>query len=93
MILMKKQVISVTEAARNFAECVNRAHYQDVTFVLTRNGEPIARITPDRQKHCTAKELAEALAEVDLSAEDAKAWYKDLQQARKNLRPAEDKWR
>lgn len=90
---MKRQVISVTEAARNFAECVNRAHYQDMTFVLTRNGEPIARITPDRQKHCTGKELAEALAEVDLSPEDAKAWYDDLQQARKSLRPPEDKWR
>ena len=32
---MKKR-ISVTEAARNFADCVNRAHYQNVTFVLLK---------------------------------------------------------
>src|SRR5580658_1737903 len=34
---MRKKAISVTEAARNFADCVNRAHYQNVTFVLLRN--------------------------------------------------------
>ena len=32
---MQKTTVSVTEAARNFADCVNRAHYQNVTFVLT----------------------------------------------------------
>ena len=35
---MRKTTISVTEAARNFADCVNRAHYQNVTFVLLKNG-------------------------------------------------------
>jgi len=40
---MTKTRISVTEAARNFADCVNRAHYQNATFVLLRNGEPVAR--------------------------------------------------
>ena len=43
---MKEETISVTEAARNFAECVNRAHYQDVTFILLKNGEPVARYAP-----------------------------------------------
>jgi hypothetical protein len=31
---MKKISISVTEAARNFAGCINRVQHQDVTFVL-----------------------------------------------------------
>ena len=44
---MKPTPISVTEAARNFAECVNRAHYQNVTFVLLKNGSPVARLVPD----------------------------------------------
>jgi hypothetical protein len=39
---MKKTSITVTEAARNFADCVNRVHYQNVTFVLLKNGEPFA---------------------------------------------------
>lgn len=90
---MKEKVITVTEAARNFADCVNRAHYQDVTFVLLRNGSPIARIVPDGKRYKTNKELAEALAKVDLPKEEARAWHEDLQAARKSLRPAKDKWR
>lgn len=33
---MKETVITVTEAARNFAECVNRAHYQNLTLFCSR---------------------------------------------------------
>ena len=90
---MKTETISVTQAARSFADCVNRAHYQNVTFVLLRNGSPIARIVPDGQRYKTGKDLAEALAKVDLPEDEARAWYKDLQAARKSLRPVKDKWR
>jgi prevent-host-death family protein len=38
--------ISVTEASRNFADCVNRARYQGTVFFLHKNGVPVARITP-----------------------------------------------
>ena len=58
---MKKTVISVTEAARNFADCVNRVRYQNVTFVLLKNGTPVARIIPEKEKkRCTGPELAES---------------------------------
>lgn len=43
---MKEQVISVTQAARRFADCVNRVRYQGVSFVLEKNGVPVARIVP-----------------------------------------------
>ncbi|MGA3196986.1 MAG: hypothetical protein ABSD39_18480 [Terriglobales bacterium] len=88
-----KTVISVTEAARNFADCVNRAHYQNVTFVLLKNGLPVARIVPDGKRGCTGPELAEALAEADLSKEEARAFYKDLRAARKALPRPRDRWR
>jgi antitoxin (DNA-binding transcriptional repressor) of toxin-antitoxin stability system len=90
---MKEETISVTEAARNFAECVNRAHYQDVTFILLKNGEPMARIIPDGKKRHTGAELARALSEVRLSKENAAAWRRDLQRGRKLLKPPVDRWR
>lgn len=90
---MKTTSISVTEAARNFADCVNRAHYQNVTFVLLKNGSPVARIVPDGKKACTGPELAEALKQVDLSQAEARAWYRDLMAARKTLKPPKDRWR
>ena len=82
---MKKTTISVTEAARNFADCVNRAHYQNVTFVLLKNGNPVARLTPDNEKVCTGRNLAEALAESDLPVDEAQAWRRDWLTARKAL--------
>ena len=90
---MKEEVISVTEAARNFADCVNRVRYQNVTFVLLKNGVPVARIVPDGQKTHTAGDLAEALRKVELSPAEFRAWNRDLRKARKTLKPQPDKWR
>lgn len=90
---MPKTVISVTEAARNFADCVNRAHYQNVTFVLLKNGTPFARLVPDREKVCLGRDLAEVLATTELIGDEARAWHADLQAVRKTLKPPVDKWR
>ena len=87
-----KRVISVTEAARNFADCVNRVRYQNVTYVLLKNGFPVARLAPEIGKACTGTDLAAALAKVSLSEQEAKAWRSDLQKARRNLKPPSDKW-
>jgi antitoxin (DNA-binding transcriptional repressor) of toxin-antitoxin stability system len=89
---MKERTITVTEAARNFADCVNRAHYQGTTFVLLKNGKPVARIEPAHEKRCTGRDLAEALARADLSADEARAWHRDLVIARKTLKTPADKW-
>ena len=83
----------MTEAARNFADCVNRAHYQNVTFVLLKNGSPFARLVPDRQQVCVGRDLAQLLVETELSSDEAKAWHRDVQAARKTLKPPADKWR
>jgi hypothetical protein len=90
---VKKTTISVTEAARNFADCVNRSHYQNVTFVLLKNGAPFARLVPDNEKVCVGRDLAEVLAETELSTDEARAWRHDLQTARKTVKPPADKWR
>lgn len=89
---MTKARITVTDAARNFADCVNRAHYQNVTFVLLKNGTPFARLGPDLEKICRGRDLAEALARTSLPNAEAKAWRRDLQVARKTLKAPVDKW-
>ena len=90
---MPRTIISVTEAARNFADCVNRAHYQKVTFVLFKNGAPFARLVPDSEKACVGRDLAEMLGKTKLSNQEARAWRRDLQAARKPLKLPADKWR
>ena len=85
--------ISVTEAARNFADCLNRSHYQNVTFVLLKNGAPFARLVPDNERVCLGRDLAAMLAETELSTDEARAWRRDLRAARKTAKPPTDKWR
>lgn len=84
--------ISVTDAARNFADCVNRAHYQNVTFVLLRNGSPVARLVPDSEKVCTGRTLAEVVGKARLTDREFKAWRRDLHTAHKALQAPADKW-
>ena len=90
---MKKTSITVTEASRNFADCVNRAHYQNVTFVLFKNGEPVARLVPDNEKVCVGRDLVEALAKTDLAENEARTWHRDLKAAHKRLKAPAGKWR
>lgn len=89
---MKRVRISVTEASRNFADCVNRARYQDTTFVLHKNGMEVAHLTPASRKPCTGRDLADALSRVRLSAEELSLWRRDLKAARKSLKAPVDKW-
>ena len=85
--------ITVTEAARNFADCVNRAHYQHVTFVLLKNGEPFARLVPDNEKVCVGRDLAEVLAKAKLNESEGRAWHRNLKAARKVLKAPAHSWR
>ena len=90
---MKTTAISVTEAARNFADCVNRVRYQNVSFVLLKNGTPVARLVPEKEKVSLGRDLAKVLRGADLPTDEAVAWNRDLKKARKSLKPQPDKWR
>jgi antitoxin (DNA-binding transcriptional repressor) of toxin-antitoxin stability system len=90
---MKRLSISVTEAARNFADCVNRARYQDVTFVLLKNGAPVAQLTPSSEKVCLGRDLAATMAKVRLTDGDLRSWRRDLQASRESLNKPVNKWK
>jgi antitoxin (DNA-binding transcriptional repressor) of toxin-antitoxin stability system len=89
---MKIEPISVTEAARNFSDCVNRTRYQEVTFLLIKNGTPVAELAPTREKVCSGSDLAAILAKTRLTDEEAKAWRNDLEASRKALDEPRNKW-
>ncbi len=90
---MKTTNITVTEASRNFADCVNRARYQNVTFVLLKNGQAVARLLPGNDKVCFGRDLADALANVELPESEARAWNRELRTTRRKLKSPTNKWR
>jgi prevent-host-death family protein len=90
---MTETSISVTEAARNFADCVNRAKYQGATFVLLKNGQPVARLMPaERSRICTGLDLSAALSRVSLSDEEKMAWRNDIETGSATLTPPVNPW-
>ena len=54
--------LTVTEAARNFADVVNRAYYRHEATTLLKNGKPVARIVPTGPSMKTGKEIAAEMA-------------------------------
>jgi len=89
--------ISVTEASRNFADCVNRARYQGTIFILEKNGVPVARIVPAMRRPERGQEVAAALRkaveEVHPGEEEATSWLHDLEQSRGAMAPQGKPWR
>jgi prevent-host-death family protein len=83
---METRAISVTDASRNFSDCVNRARYQGTSFVLLKAGLPVAQLVPAPARPTRGVELAdalrEALAEVHVGEKEATSWLHDLEQAR-----------
>ena len=94
---MNPVLISVTEASRNFSDCVNRARYQGTSFVLLKGGSPVARIEPAEAEPKRGRELAAAFVEavegVNVCEEEATAWLHDLEQARGAMQPQGRPWR
>jgi len=90
---VKETTITIAEAARDFPDCVERAHSENRTFIVVKNGVPLARVVPEGVHRCAGRDLAAALTKVSLSPDDARAWSEDLRSARNTLLPPEDKWR
>lgn len=75
---MATQTISITEAARNFSDFVNRVAYRRESFFLIRGKKTVAELRPV----VAGKRLSE-LAELmqglpKLSQEEAKSFQKEL---------------
>jgi prevent-host-death family protein len=87
------RTLSVTEAARRFADVVNRAFYRHETTVLVKNGVPMAYVAPMDPTGIPARELAHRwplLAR--LAPGDADAFARDVAAARSAMVPPADPW-
>jgi prevent-host-death family protein len=86
--------LTVTEAARSFAEVVNRAYYRHESTTLLKNGRPVARIVPASAVVKTGKEIAARLAgkRPRLTSSEAEAFEADLREARSGIPEPLSKW-
>ena len=86
--------LSVTEATRNFSDLINRVVYRGDTAVLTRNGNVVARIVPERPQHVTGLQFAEMWEKLPrLSLEESEEYARDVEESRRRFnQPPRDPW-
>ena len=89
----KNRRVSVTDAARNFADLVNRAFYRHETTVLVKNGVAVAHIGPATVDGIPASEaLTRWRLAPHLSHADGDALDRDLAAGRAALPPLRSPW-
>ena len=83
--------VYVTEAARNFSDLINRVNCQGQTFLLTRGGKVVARLT-GAEKMMTGAEFARWWEQRPrLDPEDAEQWETELAEERAAMPPPEER--
>lgn len=87
------RTLSVTDAARRFADIVNRAFYRHETTVLLKNGVAVAHVAPMAPTGISARELALRWPLLPhLSSDEASAFAGDVAKARNTLPIPADRW-
>ncbi|MFH1941056.1 MAG: hypothetical protein ABIL68_03045 [bacterium] len=77
--------ITVTEAARNFSDFVNRVAYRGEHFILLKGKKAVAEMSPV-PKGKVLSELPGILSKLpNLSKEEAESLSEDLENSRKQL--------
>ncbi len=88
------ETLTVTEAARHFADYLNRVAYRRESFVLARGNKKLAELRP--LPACgRLGDLPSLVASLPhLSSEDAADFGRDLDEARESMRRVEvrDAW-
>jgi prevent-host-death family protein len=80
------KTVNATEVARNFSEVLDGVEHRNQTYVVTRGGKPIARITP--VPSANGLEVKRVLRD---HASDA-SWASELAELRASLTAEERDW-
>ncbi len=82
--------ISATELARTLGDVLARVRYRGDTFVVERNGDPVARVSPVPEGSPTT--LREALAAWRAAGPPDPEFAKALEEVNRLDRPPDDPW-
>jgi len=92
-MIPKARRVTVTDAARNFADLVNRAFYRHETTVLVKNGVAVAYIGPATPSGIPASEALTRWRQAShLSHEDGEALDRDIAKGRAAVPPLRSPW-
>ncbi len=86
------KTLEATKAAANFARVLDAVRDKHESFAIVKKGVACAYLVPVVERGTSSHELADDLAEAELSNEDRRAWAGDISKARKALKPLKNPW-
>lgn len=88
--------ITATRVVREFSELLNEVRYKSQSYIVERNGKPIARLVPmsEQKEGKKLKELKTLLKSLPPCGDDLEAFAEDLEKIARHQPslPAEDPW-
>lgn len=81
--------VSATELVRSLGEVLGRVRFRGESFLVERNGEPVARVVPVPQRQMTLGEFLELWYEASATDPD---FADDLDEVDRSDRPPDDPW-
>lgn len=88
------ETLTVTEAARNFSDVVNRVFYRGESMELTRGGQVVARLVPAAESQApTGSEFLAAWKAMSHLGDEAESFSEDIRNRRNGVNEEpESKW-
>jgi prevent-host-death family protein len=88
--------ITATRVVREFSELLNEVRYKSQSYIVERNGKPIARLVPvsEEKEGKKLKELKTLLGSLPRCGDDLEAFAADLEKiaGHQPSLPARDSW-
>ena len=90
---VSENAVTVNEAARDFLRILDLVERKREPAILTRDGKPVAALSPLPISVQNCAELAERWPKLEkLSPEEANAFADDMENARASLPPLKPAW-
>ena len=86
------KTLEASKAAANFSRVLNAVHSLHESFEIVRKGVPCAYLIPPVERRSTSHELADDLAEAELSNEDRRSFAADIRRGRNALKSLKKPW-
>ena len=86
------KTLEASKISANFAKFLDEVRSFHTSFRIVKNGVPYGFLVPASEPGCNSHELADDLAETNLSAEDRHEFAVAINEGRKVLKPLKNPW-
>ncbi len=86
------KTLDAAKAAKHFAKFLDQVHSLHESFKIAKEGVPYGYLVPAVERACNSHELADDLADAELSVADRRSFAAAIRNGRKALKPPKNPW-